>query len=604
MTSTRSRFSLRKQSPIRVLVPPLLVILGLAAIMIFFDEPADVDFARDNDLCPIDKDAIAGTTVMLVDFRKPLGVGNASLAGDLVQDVTRALGQNVEFNVVSLSDSSTAPRKPLYRLCKPFGSGDLQVKQAKDQRGTVRDCDDLPAQLASHVRDNAIRYCEKRAVLQRRLNAMAARPWPEDRSVTSAYLVEAIEDIKLELAERPHPQAFYLLSDMLQHASWYSHLEIDWVDWEYGIFSELLTAQGWAFEQGRTRERMSVEVFYLPRRNLTDQPRARELHQQFWRDYFEGTEVTFHNQPSIPSYAARPRMNVLTDADVAAQERAAAEQLLLQVQQEREMLQREQQELEAERLQQAEEDRERDLERQRLVEAQTQRELDVQRESVAEQPRIPEMQESDEDGSQRLGAANRQQDLDEQPQPEEDSQPANLKAEAPQPEEQVAQQPTTESSQTPVPAPAIPQPESVPVVAAPETDSLAAQPEAIPGIDQPEPVPAVAQLTPAAAVPPCDFVGPINEGTRSPVYPRGGRWDVGDAIMTVRYVLDDQGETVDQEVAVVNERSSADRARYYRLFAMEAVKTVRDWRFRFTNPDDGSCNRRQSLETTFQFSLN
>ena len=459
MATAGSRFSVRKQSRWRVLLPPLLVVIGVAAVLYYYDGPVEADVPRDGDLCPVDDRAIAGSVSLLVDFRKPLEADRVSLLGELVEEITRQLEKDHELQIFTLTASSAAPRAPVGRLCKPYRNADLQVKEAKDQRGTARDCDDLPAQLADHVRNSAGRFCARRTVLQQRLGGLYRRPWRSDRPVESAYLVEAIEDMRLEMAEHTGGRALYLFSDMMQHAGWWSHLDLGWTDWKFSTFSELLDEQGWAIDGRRASEDMSVEVFYVPRENLTDQPRAQAMHQQFWEHYFSGSRVVFHNQPPMVGYEFVPLMNVPSDAEIAAAERAAAEQLMLQVEQERDRLQRQQEELEAEQERQAREQRERELQAQRLVEERQRRELE-------------EARKQQELARQRL---------------EEERQLAERKVEAP------------------------PQPESAPATASESTGS--------PELHEPAPdsAPAVAAQPVPAELPPCDFDGPIGgvaRGTR------------------------------------------------------------------------------------------
>jgi len=574
MATTSSRFSIRKQSRWRLLLPPLLVVVGIAAVLYYYDGPLEADIPRDADLCPVDESAMAGSTSLLVDFQKPLEAHHATLLSDLVGEIAGGLEQNHILQIFTLTPSSTAPRALVGRLCKPYSNAELQVKEAKDQRGLARDCDDLPTQLAKHVRDNARLFCARRTALQQRLDGLFRRPWPSDRPVASAYLVEAIEDMRLDLAGRPGPHALHLFSDMMQHAARYSHLDLDWTDWAFGTFSESLDAQGWALHRRRASGNLSVGVHYIPRRDLTDQPRIRAMHQQFWERYFEGTPVAFHDQPPMQGYRSTQLMNVLSEAEIAAQERAAAKELMEQIEQERAQLQREREELEARQQRQAEEQRERELQAQQLA-GERQREQEEARQQELE---VARRQQEEREQEEREQQEREREELQRQ-QLEEERQLAELEDQEPPQPEPAAATAATDTAATEEPEP----PELL--------DPAPAQPE-----------PTVAQSASPAELPPCEVDGPP-KGISSPDYPQGGRWDVGDARMTVRYVLDEQGETVDSEVEVIAERSSAERTRYFRDFAGEAVRTVRSWVFRFNDPNDGSCRRRQTRETSFTFSL-
>ena len=528
MTGAESRFSIRGHSPLRMLLPPVLVIGALAAALFFFDDSPGEEVLRDADLCPVDRERITGSVMFLFDFTKPLDPFRATLPGDLLRDRLRVLGRDTEVQVFSLADSPSAPRALLKRLCKPFDNDDLPERtneaDSGKQRAATRGCEALPAHPAEQVSQSATRFCIARDALQDDLNTLAGDGWPEDENVANAYLVEALEDVRLEFAERPGPNLLYVFSDMMQHAPWYSHLDLDWTDWDYDDFAELLESRNWLFRQRNNSAGMQAEIFYVPRRGTTDRPEARELHQDFWRNYFSGAEIAFHRQAPMPAYTAMPLMNVPTEAEIAARERAAIEQLLREIQQQQQALNREQRELEVERQRQAEaqiqrlEERQRQLERRQLAEAARQRE-----ESEAQARRRREL-------------------LVEQ-------QAAAAAAPAQRAEAEALQMPEAETG-------------------------------------------------------PCGLIVPATIASLSPEYPRRGRMDFGDARITVRYVLDETGATVDDEVTVVRESSSADRRRYFDLFARAALEKVRNWAFTFAEPDDESCRRRQVRSTSFEFNYN
>ncbi|MDE2822592.1 MAG: hypothetical protein OXK79_03710, partial [Chloroflexota bacterium] len=98
---------------------------------------------------------------------------------------------------------------------------------------------------------------------------------------------------------------------------------------------------------------------------------------------------------------------------------------------------------------------------------------------------------------------------------------------------------------------------------------------------------------------PCD-VDLLPGITATAAYPRGGRFNLGDAVMLVRYTVDEDGATPDDEVFVDPEGSSASRARNFDTFAETARQTVRRWEFEFDNPDE-HCVRRQEHSIAFEF---
>ena len=103
----------------------------------------------------------------------------------------------------------------------------------------------------------------------------------------------------------------------------------------------------------------------------------------------------------------------------------------------------------------------------------------------------------------------------------------------------------------------------------------------------PEPVPCDADLLPGILP--------------TAAYPRGGRFNLGDAVMRVRFTVDEDGSTPDDEVLVDPEGSSASRSRNFGTFAETAIQTVRRWEFQFDDPDDENCVKRQELSIAFEF---
>ena len=78
----------------------------------------------------------------------------------------------------------------------------------------------------------------------------------------------------------------------------------------------------------------------------------------------------------------------------------------------------------------------------------------------------------------------------------------------------------------------------------------------------------------------------------------------GSATITIRYLLDESGATVDYETAVIPEESSAQRPRSLQLFANTAMDVVRNWVFEFDGAGEGNCSRRQERSIQFEFRYN
>ena len=551
-----------------MLLPPLLLVAGVAGVLYFVVEPAVTDISRDDDLCPVETSRISGSVTVLFDLKKPIDAGHATLPGQRLVELTSDLDRNTELQVYTLTDSAAAPRSLLKRLCKPYDNADLQVKEAKDQRGSARDCDDLPAQLANDVRDNVTRFCEARTLLQRRLDALARRPWPEERQVTSAYLVEAIEDIGLEFAERPRPHALYVFSDMMQHAPWYSHLDLEWTDWHYDGFAEVLGLQDWILTQRAFNAETRIEVYYLPRRNLTDQPRAKALHQRFWQGYFEGARVAFHDHPAMPEYPVEPLMHVLSDEELAARERMAVEQLLLQLQQERETLEQEQRNLETERQRQADEARQREAERQRQSEERRQRGLETQQEPEANQQRQPEQQP-------RTGS-NEQAEKEFQPEDEPEIMVETTPESDPEQQVEAGQQPQESEATT------LGQ-EDVAVEAQASENAMPSSGERAASCNL--------TLEPEFAA--------LLTGNRHLAESR--RVNYGEGRIVVRFAVDEHGRTMDDKIVILPDQSVASDEQFVDVLGADAATLVRSWEFGFEEAAQQDCARNQSRTATIVY---
>ena len=384
------------------------------------------------------------------------------------------------------------------------------------------------------------------------LNRLARQQDGPGQPVQDAYLVEAFEDTRLEIASAQGERVLYVFSDMMQHADWYSHLDLGPSDWRYGAFDETLRTRDWPPSPSGVGLR--VEVFYVPREGLTDQPRAKRKHQDFWRRYFGTATVSYRETPTMRRYASTPRMaTAATDADAdtrrtadpAAGEQARAgdtegvldvgqaletqrqaERLRAQVENERQTLAREQQALATTRRTLTETEQRLDRER---------RMLETTRQKMAEE-------------AARSAASARD----------------------------VAEAAPPELAARPPPA---------------EPPDAAAASNAVP-------VPATADLPRIEPLPPCGLMVPVGGANDVPGYPqRFGLRNFGNAAVTVRYVVTPGGRTD----AIVVERASAAMERYRVFFEEVAVEAVRGWTFSFEDPGDGTCGRQQERTSTFQF---
>lgn len=301
---------------------PMLVALGVAFVVLNGEDAAKPDALVDEDLCAVGGGGLAASATLLLDLRKPLPGGFQPSV--LLRRLSRDLAAGTELRAFALTGTPGSPRRFLARLCKPYEDSELSIESAKDQRQEQRDCDDLPAQLPPHLRTLAEGFCVRRAALANRMAGLARSASPPP--VANAYLIEAIEEAKQEFRERPRPWSLYLFSDMLQHASWYSHLDLDWTEWRFADFQGLRTARATPLPSAAVDAVLNVKVFYAPRQGLTDAPRAKRAHQAFWRAYFGAADLVFEEQPPQPAYAALPLMDAL-----AQREREETERLLAQL---------------------------------------------------------------------------------------------------------------------------------------------------------------------------------------------------------------------------------------------------------------------------------
>ena len=520
------------------LLLPVLLIGGVTGIFLYLKQDDAGSRRLDADLCQTEGGGIAGSATLLLDFRKPLEAAQLGVPGALLHDLSLELGANTELRVFVLTADADAPRQALARVCKPYDNADLSIPTAKDQRNIVRDCDDLPAQLPGTLREAASSFCTRRDALRRRIDALARRSGEEP--IANAYLVEALVATEMEFADRPAPHALYIFSDMLQHAPWYSHLELGWTDWSFENFAAMREVRYPSFSRWPAVAGRFVKVFYVPRRDLTTEPRARQAHKQFWRDFFVNAQVTFQDQWANSAYAVVPLMLLPTEAEIAAREREAAERLLAQVEQEQALLEGTQEQ--QQRARQELEDRIRERETR----------LEAERKRLQQ---LAQEQQKQQEAQQRSDQVSRP------------SQPPPTVANGPD-----------ERSESDIALPATSDTEAadgrggdVDAADAPPADALPCDIELAPEFDAPA------------------------------AYPARGRFNFGDASVRVRYTVDAQGATVDTEVFVDPDESSASRPRHFERFANTVRQTVRRWEFVFEDADANMCTRRQQLATTFEF---
>ena len=504
---------------------PLLAVVSVASLLLFFVDETAEESELDSNLCPADRDAITASAILLLDFQKPLH--KPSSLGTLLHELSLGLDTGSELRILALTGNAEAPIRPVGNLCKPYDNTDLSVETAKDQRRTFRDCDDLPAQLAPDLRVLASRFCTRRSELEDRLNAMAAAVSPPP--VANAYLDEALNETMWYFVQRPGAGALYIYSDMLQHADWYSQLELGWTGWRFEDFAAMRTASTGPLRVIPLGD-LSVKIFYVPRLGLTEPPRARRVHQEFWRTYFKGAEVVFEEQPPLPQYAAVPLMNLPAQAESAARERESlqrqrqeAEHQLAAVAQEIEALKRQRERTAADEQERAERDRK--LRRREQA-------LEAERQRLREEEML-------------LAAAS----------------PAN---------------------ETPPTAPEDPgaPPETI-VVQAPDAEALSRSTD----------------------LPPCGLSlhSPFDELLAGNRYPGNRRVNYGAATLRVRYTVDEQGATVDDEIELVAEASIASESRHFDALAKDTLDVVKSWEFSFEKNGEGACAEHQQRTATFTY---
>ena len=560
----------------------LLVLVAAILAITLVDRERTPERNVDDDLCPLDSAQITASATLLVDLSKPL-YDTSSLSG-LLHRVSGDLRMDEEIEVYAIaaqSDSAAveagaeareaAAAAPMLmgRLCKPYNDADLLVGQAKDQRGVRRDCDDLPAQLPINLRDVAGRFCAARNDLQVRINALAAQAEGGDR-VPGAELVEMLEGVRGTLLQRSAPRTLYVFSDMLQHAAWYSHFDLDWTQWSSADYLEASVGSSLLQESGLQESSLDVSIFYLPRQRVTESLRPRNAHQQFWRSFFQGANVHFEDLPALPAYAVQPLMR--RDGALAARDREEFDRLVAET----ELLQA------------------------KIAEARSQLD-EIQRrpaaanadtESAATEAQLRELESV-------LQAA--QQEA----RPLDEAAPVNVAATpAPTPSP-----PSTEASEVPIQTPdagladaadAAQADVAVPA-AAPQSD-VSAPPVASPSATEAPTVPPIAETAlarvPAAVGRPC--VVSLKPRFLEQLYPDDRRVNYGGGVVVVDYLLDENGATVDTDVVWRREESTSTRPRSFDALAEDALTAVRSWELDFVSPTT-TCSKRQRQRATFTY---
>ncbi|MDE0192214.1 MAG: hypothetical protein OXQ90_12740 [Gammaproteobacteria bacterium] len=582
-----------------------LAVIVLAIVALSFmggteGDPLDLDAS----LCPVDATAIAGRTVLLLDIGKPNADATAGLASELLHRVTLDMAANSELQVFVVAASPFAPRVLVHRLCKPYASDSLAVAAAKDRSGETRDCDDLPAQLSRRVRDRAVQFCEQRDALKRRIDGITARDWPA--KVASAYLVEAIEDTRLELAQFANPK-LYVFSDMLQHAAWYSHAERGPNGWDFDRYLHAREQQTGILSDAPSADPdLAVTVYYVPRRGLTEHPRVARAHQRFWRRYFVDVgSLTFDQQPLHVAYGVQPFTDQVDPAGLGPtavtgrEEESAA----------RETGSPPQRQAAPEPASRADDGladvpivvyEDADAPATTVVAESETQFADPTGEATAVLAESETQDVGSADDAATAGASLPAAVATEPGQPDQEPAPAagNDAGDSgqiptiPASKEDaapiiVAGSATGDPDQPPLNDPATDYTETSATSVSPERQPFAENPETT--VDA-EPSFCTATLKP-------EFEG-------VDVYPLGGstrgrRWNYGSAEVLVGYTIDEYGETVDDDVAVQSARSTVEVPRYMDLFTRRAEQVVRGWSFEF-DAEDG-CEKRQSQVVRLQF---
>ena len=571
---------------------PVVVLAAIAwGVAVFLERPTTT-LARDADLCPA-AGAIAGRTAMLLDLRKPLSERGRALLGEALQQVASELAVNGELRVFALAGTDAAPRQRIDRLCRPYGESAL-AQDGAVAPPQANPCDGLPADLPE--RDAALRFCARLDSLAARIDGMAQLP---PSPVPNAFLVEAIEEASLEFGDALGRKSLVVFSDMVQHAPWYSQAE-GAATFGFADFDRLRTQQSARIGQRPPPlSDVDVTIFYLPRIGMTESPQERRGHKRFWQEYVADafrTAPVINELPAMPRYEVAAFSGQATNGGLAAaqrlqQEREEAERLLEQVVRERAALE--------------------EAQRTAAVPTPT---------PVAAQAGLPLQQ-----AAQQEPSAGEREGLAPPPPMKEPSAPALADTSA---DEEPASAPTAVSLAASAPATGSEQDaspssegmaeseasdESPSALAAessgdtaPPSAPAAASPTAppLPSLEDPLLQGDLASLDAAPSNAPCPlqlkprFQGVVPEFPRLPS-PTAAR--LAAATIAVRYVVDEQGATVDSAVSIVESESTASPPVFLPQFADSARELVERWEFEFLPTADLSCAKQQELTTAFRF---
>lgn len=524
------------RKPRGLLVVALLVLVVGALLAVVLLRPGEdappAELALDADLCPTDPEGVAASATLVLDTGKPLG--GAPSPSAVLRDVSLEMAPNTELHLYAVRENPNAPLTSLGRLCKPYDSSQLSVAMAKDQREASRDCDDLPAQLTPFVREAAQRFCVRRNELGARVDELS-RGAP--RVVAASHLVDALLQARRSLVRRKAPRTLYVYSDMLQHADWYSHFDLDWTQWrtEY-------TARQDAAANGA----MTAKILYLPRQDLTEPLRPRRVHQEYWRAFFDGADVTFTDYEPVPGYAWSPLMDAPAsgaregDAPSLDEERAKIEEL-------RERLRAEAAALAEQRQQ-----------------------------SIAARETLANAEQALDAPADATQGAVDSNDV------EPDSPAGDASS-----EDEPGATPAAENDQANVQ-------EALPIAAPPP-------PQIALGTGEPTPSLEVAAAF-ADDAPPCPAtLGAPSQTSLAPGgYPGGERVNYGAGVLVFDYALDERGAIVDTGVAVRRDLSNMEMPEHFDALAADTIADMMAWQFDFADTD-GNCSRAQRGTATFTY---
>ena len=307
----------------------------------------------------------------LVDLRKPLDASHASLPGELLRNAAGEIDAGTELAVYTLSPHAEAPRTLLGRLCKTFDAAGLAAESAKHR--AMDECD-VPAQAPAGLRAAAKDYCRQRDALARRIDALAVETLGQAGG--AAHLLEALEATAVEFGDAPG--SLYVFSDLLQHASWFSHAESPLAEWQYERMAAAWTALPLAEPLRGFPAESAVRIHYVPRKGTTELEDWRAAHKVFWEAYFHGTEIAFDDQPTMGEYVPASLADAPTAMELAAYELERLRHSSALVERDRARVERDRRRLEGAQREVAAERRQLDAERRELAAQRQQLELQAQ----------------------------------------------------------------------------------------------------------------------------------------------------------------------------------------------------------------------------------